>query len=343
MSRGGIALGAVCVLTLMIASIGAVSLLGSTEQPESLRSAPETTSAPAVTTRFDDARSVQVRLVRGADQRVVLGRAGTVTETTCVTGAVLASGTSIGRVDEVPVLAFHTTVPPYRDLEQGDEGRDVAAVQIELQRLGFEVEPDGAFGRSTAEAIEAMQDRLGVEDPTGRVDASGFAWLPAPSITVSSCSVRLGDVVSPGADFAVAAGALERIELDTVPVSPVSGQRILTVFGIDGVVDETLSVTAPDVLAAVSASPESRALALGDPSGTAAGVFVLAEPREAMRVPVSAVFAVASGRGCIQVAGVGLPVEVIGSSLGSAVVQLPVDTPVPKEVRIGTGITARGC
>lgn len=341
MSRGGIALGAVCVLTLTIASMGAVSLLGSTERPESLSSAPETTSAPAVPIRFDDARSVQVQLVRGADRRVVLGRGGTLTETACVVGAELTSGGSIGRVDDVPVLAFHSTLPLYRDLGRGDEGRDVVAVQLELQRLGFDVAADGSFGRATASAIEAVQERIGVEDPTGRFEAAGFVWLAAPSITVSSCSVGLGDAVTPGTVFAVAAGTLERIELDAMPVSPVSGQRVLTVFGIEGVVDESLSVAAPEVLAAVSATPEARALALGDPTGTAGAVFVLAEPREAMRVPVSAVFAVVAGRGCIQVTDVGLPVEVIGSSLGAAVVQVPTGTPVPKEVRIGTGITAR--
>ena len=81
-------------------------------------------SITAAKSRFDDARDVTVTVHTGTGRTVASPKSGTITAYGCAPGQTIDSGTSFIAVDEVPLLALHTAVPPFRDLQSGMRGRD---------------------------------------------------------------------------------------------------------------------------------------------------------------------------------------------------------------------------
>ena len=95
----------------------------------------------------------------------------------------------------MPVL--YGDVPPYRDLDQGDEGRDVRQLEQNLWALGYRgFEVDGEFTYYTAVAVEEWQEDLGVEE-TGVLAMADVVVLDGPA-RVAAVTAGLGDAVAPG-------------------------------------------------------------------------------------------------------------------------------------------------
>ena len=67
----------------------------------------------------------------------------------------------------------------------GDQGTDVAEIQGQLVRLGYDVSADGDFGPATAEAVKAFQASHGM-DVDGQVGSSTYAALLGKSMPVVS-------------------------------------------------------------------------------------------------------------------------------------------------------------
>ena len=66
-----------------------------------------------------------------------------------------------------PLATLPGRVPAYRDLRPGMVGEDVAQLQSALHALGYgSAVPDGEFGQSTKEAVEAFYEALGYPVPT---------------------------------------------------------------------------------------------------------------------------------------------------------------------------------
>jgi len=74
---------------------------------------------------------------------------------------------------------------PPPDLQTGDEGPTVSALQLGLSALGFDVGPvDGVFSDTTATAVAAFQENQGL-DPNGVVDAATWEALGGQSFDPS--------------------------------------------------------------------------------------------------------------------------------------------------------------
>ena len=74
----------------------------------------------------------------------------------------------------------------------GDQGSDVAEIQGQLARLGYDVAADGDFGPATAEAVKAFQISRGL-DADGLVGPSTYSALLGKSMPeVSRGSSALG-------------------------------------------------------------------------------------------------------------------------------------------------------
>jgi peptidoglycan hydrolase-like protein with peptidoglycan-binding domain len=107
------------------------------------------------------------------------------------------------RVDDEPVLLLCGTLPAYRDLETGDEGKDVRHLNRNLHRLGYDAAPAGnVFTWQTEEALAKLKADKGFDD-TGELDVDDAVFLPRPA-RIARVTAELGGSASPGAQVAQA-------------------------------------------------------------------------------------------------------------------------------------------
>ena len=93
-------------------------------------------------------------------------------------GAVVSPGGALLEVDGDPVLLLDGTVPAWRALRAGLEGRDVRQLEQGLADLGFDPGAvDGSFDADTAAAVADLQDARGLR-ATGRLELGRIAFLP---------------------------------------------------------------------------------------------------------------------------------------------------------------------
>ncbi|GAA1108755.1 peptidoglycan-binding domain-containing protein [Nocardiopsis metallicus] len=312
--------GASLTVLVLVAAAGTTGfLLRPAEPPANLSPGQSADSAPSSVERFSDERSVEVDLVTGPDLDLELGRGGRVTSTECSAGASLASGEAVAEIDGEPVLALATSAPPYRDLAPGARGPDVAALQSELARLGHDTAEDGTYGEGTATAVRAFQRDGGLPRPDGRMPLAGTLWIPAAEVAVGECHAPIGTTVGPGSSFATVPGTLAEVTVTSPPTARVDGARVLTVGGVTGPFDADGRGDDPDFLRELSDTAEARAARDGE--GTRAmGSLALAEPVEVLRVPPGAVSGGSEGTGCLVSEGRTHAVDIVGSTIGSALV-----------------------
>jgi hypothetical protein len=93
------------------------------------------------------------------------------------------------------------STPAYRDLAEGDDGKDVRALNKTLVNGGYadksELDPKSDhFGAETAGALEELQDNRGA-GVTGRLDLGQAVFLPGP-LRISKVMVKNGTGAVPG-------------------------------------------------------------------------------------------------------------------------------------------------
>jgi peptidoglycan hydrolase-like protein with peptidoglycan-binding domain len=138
----------------------------------------------------------------GSPYIVINQAAGTYTELPAA-GDKVDCGDVLYRVDDEPVLLLCGAVPAYRDLDSGDEGRDVRQLNRNLHRLGYDTDPDDDnFTSQTKDALETLQDNRGF-DVTGALDIGAAVFLPKPA-RIAKVAGELGGSASPGAQIAQA-------------------------------------------------------------------------------------------------------------------------------------------
>jgi hypothetical protein len=118
-----------------------------------------------------------------------------------VAGTRVDCGDTLYKVGEKPVLLICGSTPAYRSLAQGDDGKDVRALNRTLVDEGYarksELDPDsGHFGWATAVALEKLQDERGT-DVTGRLDLGQAVFLPGP-LRISKVTAKNGTSAGPG-------------------------------------------------------------------------------------------------------------------------------------------------
>jgi peptidoglycan hydrolase-like protein with peptidoglycan-binding domain len=111
------------------------------------------------------------------------------------------------RVDDDPVLLLCGTVPAYRDLDEGDEGKDVRQLNRNLHKLGYDadadIDPDdNDFTWQTKKALKKLQHDKGF-DATGELDNDDAVVLPK-SARIAKVTGELGGFARPGGQVAQA-------------------------------------------------------------------------------------------------------------------------------------------
>jgi multidrug efflux pump subunit AcrA (membrane-fusion protein) len=116
-------------------------------------------------------------------------------------GAQIDCGETLYKVGEKPVILICGSTPAYRDLAEGNDGKDVQALNKTLVNEGYadksELDPDSDhFGWETAAALEKLQDERGA-DVTGRLNLGQAVFLPGP-LRISKVMARNGTNAGPG-------------------------------------------------------------------------------------------------------------------------------------------------
>jgi putative peptidoglycan binding protein len=254
-------------------------------------------------------------------------------------GDVVECGEVLYRVanEPVPLLCGHT--PAYRPLSEGMSGPDVRELNRNLVELGYAERSEldrssDDFGTETAEAVERLQDDLGI-DETGSLGLGQAVFLPGP-LRITEVSAAPGTMARPGAPIARATTTRRRVEVD-LDASQAAAVRV----------GDRAQITLPDntttrgkvshvgTVAAGASEEEGGGSGSDSPSATIPVSITLQRPRDvrgleqapvraqittagvadALSVPVTALVARAGGGYAVEVVGDGgardlVPVEI---------------------------------
>jgi hypothetical protein len=129
-------------------------------------------------------------------------------------GDEVGCGGTLYRVDDRPVLLLCGTVPAYRDLHEGDVGRDVRQLNRNLHRLGYDGRAGVAldpgvtrFTAGTEKALDELHRDKGLA-VTGALDLAAAVFLPEP-VRIAAVTGVLGGPARPGGQ--VARGTSDRL------------------------------------------------------------------------------------------------------------------------------------
>jgi peptidoglycan hydrolase-like protein with peptidoglycan-binding domain len=153
-------------------------------------------------------------------------------------GSTVKRGQPLFRIDERPVVALYGSLPPYRTLRVGIEGRDVRQLERNVAALGYTgFTVDDTYTAATAEAVRRWQDDVGLSE-TGSVGV-GQAVFTAGAVRIGGHTARVGDGIG-----------RESAE-DGVSVLSYTGTRRLVTVALDvadlalAVKGRTVTVTVP--------------------------------------------------------------------------------------------------
>ncbi|CAM5431663.1 peptidoglycan-binding protein [Streptomyces spiroverticillatus] len=145
------------------------------------------------------------------------------------TGSTISRDGILYQVNGSPVRLLYGKEPMYRDLKQGDKGRDVRQLKANLQAMGYgaALTVDEKFTPGTTEAVKRWQRKHGVRQ-TGRVGAGDIAFAPG-ALRVKSAAAGLGDPLAPGGHVLTTTGSdrIVTIKLDVAKAGGVKeGARV---------------------------------------------------------------------------------------------------------------------
>lgn len=117
-----------------------------------------------------------------------------------VEGDIIDFGDTLFEVDNVPVLLLEGSLPQYRRFDINmDDGADIEQLEQNLVDLGYaediDLTIDDDFTGFTRDAIEAMQEELGVDD-SGRIELGRVVFANGP-VRIGTINVELGQTISP--------------------------------------------------------------------------------------------------------------------------------------------------
>ena len=280
---------------------------------------------------------VVVQLTFSPSYQVISRRAGTVTAIGVKTGDEPAQGAALLAIDGVPVLAYRSDTPFYRDLARGSRGPDVTALGQYLQGLGL-VAPSAVgdvFGSGLQAGVKALQTRLLGVPATGQFAADDVAFFPATAGAVASVDVQLGQDVSAGAGLLTLSGQPTGVHVvdatsgqpfamtgtgwslqagaDTLPV-PDGGFDASSIPALQKFVAAAVASGALDVVGSQGTDPAGGAGTDASTVGYSGAMAVQATPAGSGTVPSSAVYVGADGTPCVVVSQSGYQVVALTST-----------------------------
>ncbi|GAA1007214.1 peptidoglycan-binding protein [Acrocarpospora pleiomorpha] len=313
MTRGGLLAGAVAVLALAGGGVAAFALTGEAGTPSESASAAPTATAEITRSDLVDSKTVDGTLGY-AGRRVLPNQAtGTVTRVRAE-GTLVRRGGWLYSVDGRPVSLMYGSIPMYRALSSGSDGKDVEQLERNLEALGYETGTvDEYFSWVTARAVREWQDDRNLPE-TGSVDAS--------QIIIASGAVRIADVAVEKGDRAGQSVVTTTSTKRVVHIDLAASDQQLARLGAKVTLETPSGGTAKGTITAIGTVAEPPAQEGGDSTidveVTAEGklgrldqapvtVDLQSERREnVLSVPVEALLALREGGYGVQVVGTGI-------------------------------------
>lgn len=326
--QGSQRLGIVAVAAVLALAIGVAAgvLIPRVPPPASIAGPEAVTNVTTSAEEFLDARQVEIVVTQRGNRGLAAPMGGVVTGAACAAGSPISSGSSSFSINGVTQLNFATAFPLWRSLAPGDEGVDVATVQTELKRLGYDIDADGVMGTGTLNAFNALVSAAtGARQWSDRIDPSIIVWLPTATVTPTSCPINVGDQVNLGQQLAILPPVLSSVGLKALPADLVTGERAIVLDGVAVPVDARGDVVDIVAAQALTATDSYRRFA-ADPKGTVlAGELQLASPINVVRIPPSAIFGVdtTTSRACVSAGGRAIQGQLVGSELGYTLMTFP--------------------
>jgi peptidoglycan hydrolase-like protein with peptidoglycan-binding domain len=285
----------------------------SSESPlESASSAEALVGTVESAERFSDA-SVAIGVEFADALSPAIGASGTLTSVRVGPGDTVDTGKVVADVNNVPVIAYVSEAPLWRDVARGTKGDDVRIAQQLLADLGFlEGKADGDAGLVTDRAIRAFNKKHGFGTNNGALSLSSLMWVGTAPVTVDKLEVALGDSVGSGTAMFTTTAGLAAITVSETPNVPRDAEVELIVDGVTAPYEPgTGRITDPDAVVAIAGS-----------LGTATegvGTVRLVTPLTVGTVPSSAVVTDERGTACIfaDAASDPITVEPLGGTLGT--------------------------
>ena len=313
--RRRLAWGLVCLGLLVTAGLGAWALMdvggGEAENPEAVP------TATAEVARRDLAQTETLSGTLGfAESRaLVAGTPGTITAL-APEGSTRRRGSVLYRVDQRPVVLLLGSLPAWRRLEDGVEGRDVKQLEQNLKALGYDPGTvDREFDDDTEEAVEAWQADLGLEE-TGAVEPADTVFSPTP-VRIGSHVASVGQAAQPGAEVLQVASTTQvvTVELDATEQSLVAKGDAVTVElpdetqvrGRIAAIGTVAQSSVDEATGEETAATVEVTIALPDGTGTdldqaPVDVYVVTSSAEGvLAVPVTALVALLGGGYAVEV------------------------------------------
>lgn len=315
-----------CAVALVVGSTTAV-LLTRDGMPGSLAATALPTTITLVGEKMLDSRSVELAIEQGGAVELRSPATGTISQLSCAPGQSITSGASTIAIDGVARANLHTRVPLWRDLAFGDKGTDVAALQVELARLGYEVSDTGRFDWATWSAFDSLLESVGSNARYGHLSRSALLWLPQRELVAASCPVALGHQVTEADPLLTSAPPVLAARVNSYPLDLIPGPRLVRVGDTSLRVDDTGAITAPADLAALAGTQAYRKHAASPDGSPVTGELELRKPLTVHPIAPGALTTTGAGAGCVTSAGTQHPVRIVGSRLGRTFVTFKATPP----------------
>lgn len=300
---------------------------------------------------------------------------GVVTSVERSPGDMLEAGSVLMRVNGRPLFVLTGAFALYRDIQPGDTGDDVAAVQAALVSAGLPVGKDkaGVYGPGTQSAVRKLYKRAGYEAPEtatppaagdSEVDEGGIAPASTPvpttplgplivrseALMVANLPATIGTVAAVGTTVAtdtdlVTLGAGQVLLTATLPTTSLGA---LAVGAQGSLVDDSGAPVAAAIIGIQAGSSEGDsvvALSIGGGAVTVGNSYVVtvdnpaAESGASLLAPIAAVVTRA-GSSFVYVRDSDsyreVPVNVLGSVGGIAAIE-----PVSADDQLSAGTDVR--
>ncbi|MEV4573315.1 peptidoglycan-binding protein [Nonomuraea jabiensis] len=225
-------------------------------------------------------------------------------------GTTITRGHGVYSVDADRRPLLYGTMPLYRTLEDGVEGKDVELLERNLDKLGYTgFDVDGEFTWATREAVEDWQDDLGL-DVTGKVQPGDVVVAGGP-IRVADLKKSLGDSANGAVLTATGTTRQVLVNLDVADEHLVRKGMKATVelpdgtevngriTGVGKVATET--GTGNDTSATVEVKVSVSGLKKSYDAAPVDVTIVSEQRKDVLAVPVGALFALAEGGYGVQV------------------------------------------
>ncbi len=214
--RPGRRRAAVIVIVLLLAAAGTAGAIVVLRDGQAAPAASDEitlTAAPITRGEVVDTESVDGKL-QYVDARSIPASADGVVTWAPTEGAIVTRGKPLLRVDTEPVVLMYGSVPLYRTLEPGVEGRDAKQLEENLKALGYadDFTVDSEYTWATADAVEEWQDDVGLPE-TGTVDSSQVVFEPR-EVRVSEVKVAKGARVNAAAAALTVTGTQSIVHVD---------------------------------------------------------------------------------------------------------------------------------